>query len=102
MCDINFSTGTPPAGYTPTGYVSYQSPQPGVKGSSRKVSMAGHECQTLPSGAALEVGGVGGVASPWKRRLSTTLKTIVSSPRFHRKRFEQGSPEASVSSSPQS
>ena len=94
-----FRTGTPP-GYTPTGYYSYYSPQPQQRVQSRKVSTSGHECQTLPTGATLDGGGA---PSPWKRRISTTLRTIVSSPKFGRRRFEssQGSPEASAASSPQ-
>jgi BR serine/threonine kinase len=97
------STGTPPALYTPTGYYSYYSPQPQQKGGSvRKNSVASSDCQTLPTGATLE--GNGGGASPWKRRLSTTLKTIVSSPRFGRRKFDSshgGSPDASAAPSPQ-
>ena len=91
---IPFSGATPPS-YTPTGYYSYYSPQPNQR-PNRKCSTPLQECQTLPSGATLDGGGNG---SPWKRKLSTTLKTMVSSPRFGRRKFE-GSPENSTSTSP--
>ena len=97
-----YRTSGAPSYTPPTGYYSYHSPQPNQRGgATRKVSMAGHECQTLPpTVASVSATGEMGAPSPWKRRLSTTLKTIVSSPRFHRKRFDQdGSSEASGSSS---
>lgn len=76
--------------YSPstTGYYTYTSATPPPKG--RKISYAGTE-SIVQGTSTLQPpppGNVAHPASPWKRKLSKTMKHLVVSPRFHRKRYE--------------
>ena len=96
--------------YSPsaTGYYTYTSATPPLT-KGRKVSYAGTEA-VVQGSSTLQVGvpalGGGGLppGSPWKRKLSKTMKHLVVSPRFHRKRYEASegaATEGSGTSSPQ-
>lgn len=96
--------------YSPsaTGYYTYTSATPPLN-KGRKVSYAGTESvvqgsSTLQVGVPALGGGVPPPGSPWKRKLSKTMKHLVVSPRFHRKRYEGSegtTTEGSGTSSPQ-
>ena len=96
--------------YSPsaTGYYTYTSATPPLT-KGRKVSYAGTEA-VVQGSSTLQVGvpaiGGGGLppGSPWKRKLSKTMKHLVVSPRFHRKKYEASggaATEGSGTSSPQ-
>lgn len=90
------STTTKPPNYsTSTGdYYTYTSASPGR---GRKISYAAGE-NPIQS-ATLQHGTLPPPGSPWKRKLSQTMKHLVVSPRFHRKRYE-GSGVDSEANSP--
>ena len=103
------SVATTPT-YSPsaTGYYTYTSATPPLN-KGRKISYAGTEA-VVQGSSTLQVGvpGLGGGApppgSPWKRKLSKTMKHLVVSPRFHRKRYEGSegtATEGSGTNSPQ-
>ena len=79
--------------YSPstTGYYTYSSATPSP-GRGRKVSYAGteHISATLQPGTSSP-----NLPTPWKRKLSKTMKHLAVSPRFHRKRYE-GQPESAA------
>lgn len=88
--------------YSPssTGYYTYTSATPPPKG--RKVSYAGTETvvqssATLQTSLPVPGGPPPPPGSPWKRKLSKTMKHLVPvSPRFHRKRYEGSESTAGV------
>ena len=76
--------------YSPsaTGYYTYTSATPPPKG--RKISYTGTE-SVVQGSSTLQVAPPSSAAHPalpWKRKLSKTMKHLVVSPRFHRKRYE--------------
>lgn len=86
------SVATTPS-YSPsaTGYYTYSSATPPLN-KGRKISYSGtdtvvHGSSTLQAGVPA-LGVVPAPGSPWKRKLSKTMKHLVVSPRFHRKRYD--------------
>lgn len=83
--------------YSPsaTGYYTYTSATPPLN-KGRKISYAGTEAVAQPSStlqAGIQVpGSIPPPGSPWKRKLSKTMKHLVVSPRFHRKRYDGSDP----------
>ena len=76
---------TPNSQYSPStaGYYTYSSTPPPPRG--RKTSYAGHEAG---SSATLTLPPSQSPGSPWKRKLSKTMKNFMGSPRFHRRRMD--------------
>lgn len=111
------STATPSYAPSSQGYYTYSTATPPSTTRSRKLSHAQAEV-SLSLGTGIGPGGVGtsatldsssmpppgAAASPWKRKLSQTMRHLVVSPRFHRKRYDGSNPDVSItpeSSSPQ-
>jgi BR serine/threonine kinase len=80
------SVATPTYNPSAAGYYTYSSPS----SRTRKTSYALGDTAslTLPLGASPQQPG-----SPWKRKLSQTMKTFMGSPRFHRRHLD-GHPES--------
>ena len=95
--------------YSPSahGYYTYNTATPPVT-RVRKVSQAPTDGLSSGSSSTLDPATVMAppAAAPWKRKLSQTMKHLVVSPRFHRKRYdgsglESPSAESPVAASPQ-
>lgn len=101
---------TGPKNYSPSsqGYYTYNTSTPPAT-RVRKTSHAHTDILAPPTGNSSTLDPVSinpPPAAPWKRKLSQTMKHLVVSPRFHRKRYdgsnlESPSAELPISASPQ-
>eukprot|EP00731_Ephydatia_muelleri_P006071 Em0003g319a len=71
--------------YTPTGYYQYSTP-PASRAATRKTSYAGPEAAMAAATMAASTMDTSPIpGSPWKRKISQTMKNIMGTPHFHRK-----------------
>jgi len=114
------TTAAPSYATSSQGYYTYSTATPPTAARTRKISHAQAEVSlsmgppvtmttTSVTGSSntldhSAVPPLGGMSTPWKRKLSQTMRHLVVSPRFHRKRYDGSTPDSTSSleaSSPQ-
>ena len=101
------STATPSYSPSAQGYYTYNTATPPTT-AKRRASQTPADALSSGNSSTLDSAAVMGPPAPhpWKRKLSKTMKHLVVSPRFHRKRYDGSSlespnAEAPVTPSPQ-